>query len=708
MADNKPQPLPRLRHDVVFEYAGEDGYGHPMWHIFDPVANKFYRISYVGYHILRFWKHAADIATLVSLVHQKTGLAITEDHIQSMIRFVRVSGLDYKHRAPDVELLKTQRTSIKKSVFTQAVHQYLFFRIPLVKPDRFLERTLPYVRWLGHTWVLWCIVALGLMGIYLISRQFDVFLHYFVNLFSLEGMLYYAIALIFAKIAHELGHAYTTKATGNKVATMGVAFLVMFPVLYTDTTSVWRIRNRKKRIQIAAAGMAVEMGIAAISLLVWNFLPDGALRSAVFLLATTTWIMTLAVNLNPLMRFDGYYLLQDWLDVDNLQTRGFAHARWYMRKQLLGAQQPMPEPVTRRQHLWFIIYSFSTWIYRFFLFLGIAFLVYYFFFKVLGIFLFFVEIIWFILLPIGKELVAWWKMRGQIRWNWKLLRTALIVGGVIGFFVFPFRHDVELAAVVAPEQHTVMFSHAPGRLSELNVTVGQTVREGQVLAVIEDEQLQFELTATAYDLAATKIQLQGGQTEDLKGRDNMQVLDEELRTLSQQFAGFKQQSQENTLLAPFSGVVTAVQDDVRVGTWVGRDQELLRVADIHRHSITAYVAESDFYHLNIGGEGTFYPEMLDHAPFAVRVVRINNSNSPILETPILASVYGGAIAVRPGQDQTLIPESSIYKVTFAPLTEDLDLAREMRGTINYKGAPESLLVRGWRQVVSVFIRESGF
>ena len=183
---------------------------------------------------------------------------------------------------------------------------------------------------------------------------------------------------------HELGHAFTATRYGSKVASMGVALMVMLPVLYSDTTDAWRLNSRRQRIHIGAAGMIVELYLAIIFTFLWSFLPDGVMRSAAFIIATTSWIMSLAINLNILMRFDGYYILSDLLAVENLQDRSFALGKWRLRELLFDMGMPAPgnfTPLLRRK---LIIYAWSVWIYRFFLFLGIALLVLSFLFQVTG------------------------------------------------------------------------------------------------------------------------------------------------------------------------------------------------------------------------------------------------------------------------------------------------------------------------------------
>ena len=129
-----------------------------------------------------------------------------------------------------------------------------------------------------------------------------------------------------------------------------------------------------------------------------------------FLLATTTWVSTVLINASPFMRFDGYFLLSDFLQMPNLHARAFALARWDLRERLFALGEPAPEhfPAARRG---LILFAWATWIYRLVLFLGIAALVYHFFIKALGIFLFLVEIVWFIARPLWSEIGAW-RQRG--------------------------------------------------------------------------------------------------------------------------------------------------------------------------------------------------------------------------------------------------------------------------------------------------------
>ena len=139
------------------------------------------------------------------------------------------------------------------------------------------------------------------------------------------------------------------------------------------------------------------------------------------------------------MRFDGYYVFADFIKIDNLQPRAFAIAKWKLRNWLFGLSLSPPEYMSQQRQNLITIYAWSTWIYRFFLFIGIALLVYFFAFKILGIFLFVVEIIWFIALPILKELREWWKLRSSFFLNIRIIRTILILGALSFILFYPWK-----------------------------------------------------------------------------------------------------------------------------------------------------------------------------------------------------------------------------------------------------------------------------
>src|SRR5262249_46703461 len=262
---------------------------------------------------------------------------------------------------------------------------------------------------------------------------------------------------------------------------MGVAFLVLWPVAYTDTNEVWKLADRRRRLAVAAAGVTTELVIAAWATLAWSLLPEGAPKAAAFLLATTTWIMTLAVNASPFMRFDGYFLLSDWLDMPNLHARAFALARWDLRERLFALGEAPPERFPRARHAGLIAFAWATWAYRLALFLGIAVLVYHFSVKALGIALFAVEIGWVVAPPVwspprpcrGRSAGTGGRRRARASAATGALALALVA--------VPWPVRVSSSGVLRPAEPFVVYAPEGAEVVALPAAEGAGVAAGEPL-----------------------------------------------------------------------------------------------------------------------------------------------------------------------------------------------------------------------------------
>ena len=181
------------------------------------------------------------------------------------------------------------------------------------------------------------------------------------------------------------------------------------------------------------------------------------------------------------MRFDGYYVLADFLRVENLQPRAFSLAKWKLRQIIFGLNHEQPEKMNTNKINFLIFYAWSTWIYRFFLFLGIALLVYYFAFKLLGIFLFVVEIVWFILLPIFREMREWWRLRSNIYLSLQFARSILLLGALAFIIFYPWKSSQKTPAIYQSEKFIEIFPPINSQVKDIYITEKQIVKEDQKL-----------------------------------------------------------------------------------------------------------------------------------------------------------------------------------------------------------------------------------
>ncbi len=651
--------------------------------------------------------HCGTVAKLVDTVSSDTTYQVTENDVDELIQFLYANHLTQAPPRGGSASFVEQSNLHQQHWLSWIIHHYLFFKIPLVQPDRWLKMTLPYVSPFMTPTAGFMIATLGVLGLLMVSRQWETFTNTFLHMFTLEGMLAFMIALCVVKVLHELGHAYMATKYRCRVHSMGVAFLVMFPVLYTDTTDAWRLKSRKERLTIAAAGIIVELAVAMLATFLWTFLPDGILRSVAFCLATTSWIMSITINLNPFLRFDGYYFLSDWLGIPNLQHRAFALGRWKLREWLFGIGASPPESLTSMYRKILVGYAWCTWAFRFFLFLGIALLVYHFFFKVLGIILFVVEIVWFILLPIKHELKEWWDFRGQIRLNRRTWISATIVALLLILTCLPWNTRVSIPAILQVQEHTMIYTPVPARLVQIFMSNGQTVRKGDVLAKLESPKLEHDINQTQQRITTLKLQLARFADNPEQLADYPIAL-EDLKTRISELDGLLEMKEHLELRSPFSGLVVDLQSSLHPGRWVNEQVPLAHVIQPEDIEVLAVTTDTELQRLSVGQPAKFIPDDPLRPIHSAQIREIRHIDEKTLMVPYLASLFGGDIPVREDQEGNLFPESAVYRVVLDVNNHAFTNTQVIRGLIHIEGEPKSLLERIRDFTVTVLIREMGF
>lgn len=582
-------PWRGLRPDLILHPGPLDHDGHRSWVLEDPVRGNNYRLGYVEGELIYRLTVEPDLDRAVANLYAATPLRPSAEDILSFVAMLQNESLA---KLPEEEVLRRESApgaNRKPSFFQRLLQGAIFFRVPLVRPDRFLSRTLPYASALWSPAARWCYLLIGILGLILTLPELELYFSTVSYLFTPQGAAAFILCLVLLKIGHELAHGYAGKAMGLHIRSMGIFFIVFWPLLYTDTTDAWKIPDRRRRMWISGAGVMFELAVAGVALFLWAFLPDGILRSLMFFLSGTSLLSSILVNLNPFMRYDGYYLLMDWWGIDNLRPRAFAMVRHSLRRKLLGWTGPVPEVHPNSRGL--VIYAVCALFYRLFVGIAIALAVYYIFFPALGLLVFLVEIWLFFLRPGVGEILAVIRHRHLIG---SKKRTAVACIGVIALAVLvflPLPRIHHLPGLLLYKQAAAITAPAEGRIASPMPVENQVVIKGQQIIRIESDRLRHEAENLEYDLESVKARLQslGGGGEQGAYRQWLQA---ELLRVEAAQDKLDEVIALMEIHAPSNGRVTDVNPKLYKGAFVRQGIYLFSVGDSRKWELKAYAHES--------------------------------------------------------------------------------------------------------------------
>lgn len=701
---NQKMILPPLRADLQF-YRGPDMEdGSPTYNVFDPVRSIYFKISWLEKTILAHTGPGITLEKLHRELQEKSSLNLTMEELLQFYLQAKSQGLLELPRSSKEVGEEDERAQMNP--FKWFALHYLFLRIPLVNPDRFLERTLSVARvffsWPALIFYLFCIGY----GLVIVLTRFNEFINTFPYFFNIQGVVFFALGITFTKIIHELAHAYVAKNYGLHIPTMGVAFLVLFPVLYTDATDAWRLHNKWHRLAVSAAGVIAELALAGMASIGWAYSEPGVFNSVCFVIASATWITSLGINLNPAMRFDGYYLLSDWWGIENLQQRAFAVARRESYQMLFGVELHDTEPLmSKGMRVRLTLYSFYTWAYRVVLYTVIALFVYHKFTKALGIFLFLLEILIFFVWPFVNESAIFLKVAPRMRWNQRVKILATVASLFFLWVALPLPHQQRFPAITVPVEKQILYVPAKGLIVEMHGEREKKMAKGDLLLALaspdsEKERLQLQLERKELELQLSLIQ------EQEEAIPLYLETEQKLARVSAQLSALEREQDKQKVHAEFDGRLIRWDEDLQQGQYLAKNSVVGILASREGIDVMAFLPEKALTGLKEGDPVTFRAR--DFTRYSGRIVQISPGRAHVLSYPALGSIYGGSLPVTQDRED---PEKLMMVESYFPILVHLETGEGLKygatGELLYTGTWYSLFWRGIQRVAAVVVRESG-
>ncbi|MCB1229512.1 MAG: peptidase M50 [Verrucomicrobiae bacterium] len=570
--------------------------GERWFVIEDPFANQFYRVRPAAYHFLI---RLSRDRTVDEIWNER--LEADGDEAPGQGEVIHLLGQLYQANllqanlpGDSKRLFERQRDRKQRELRSQLV-SILFIRIPLFNPDIFLKRTLPLFRWLmsWFGWVLW--FAAGIVASKLIFDNWESFKDNTQTVLSAHnlGWLYVGAALI--KICHEFGHSYVCRRYGGQVTVMGVMLLVFTPLPYMDASSSWGFAGRKERIHVAAAGMIVELFVAFLAVIVWANTGEGVVHSIAYNMVFVASIATFLFNINPLLRFDGYYILSDLLDYPNLHQNALAQAKHLVDRYLFGLKTSLPPFDKLSEKLWLTTFFIASAIYKFLLFTGIILFIADKFF-VLGFVLAIIGMITWLIVPVVKavnDLLTGPRL-ATVRRRAVVVGLGLPVCLIILLGLVPMPNHGRADGVVMAEQYTDIFIEVDGRLAEILVPSGEMVEEGQPLLRLVNAELDLSLVGERLRLKEANVRRKLVEKEELV---HVLYLKKWADAVALRVADLENREKLLVVRAPHRGRWIAPNVHELAQVWLPRGLAVGRVVDETDYYFSAVVTQTKSHYL---------------------------------------------------------------------------------------------------------------
>jgi putative peptide zinc metalloprotease protein len=677
-----------------------------VWYILqDHTTARFHRFSAVAHYLISHMDGRRNLQQLWDMTLEQWGDAAPgQTEVIQLLSQLYQKDLVICDMSVDVRNLLSRAERRQRMTRRQKLMSPLSIRFPLLDPDKFLDRTAHLVNPLFSRWgfALWAL-AVGI-GIVLAAMHWSELTGNLADkVFSPNNIVIMVLIYPVVKLFHELGHAYAVKRWGGEVHDIGVLFLVFMPVPYVDASASSAFRDKHKRMLVGAAGIMVELVLASIAMWVWTEAQPGFLRSVAFNTMLIGGLSTLFFNGNPLLRFDGYYVFSDALEIPNLGTRSTQHLGYLVQKYLLRSKSvnsPLATPGERR---WFVAYGISAFVYRLFIMIAIvSFVAGQWFF--VGTLLALWAVNAMVIMPLWRK-VKFLSTSAAFREN-RVQASAITVAVLCGIFALftaiPLPSYTTAEGVVWVPNSAEVRAAGDGFLTKIHEDSESEVAAGQALFQFDDPLLTARIQVLESRLAELNAKFRS-QLRDEPGQ--AQIVRAQADTVGSQLARAQAQQGAQRLTSPHNGTLLMVDPNTMLGRFYRQGDLLAYVAVYPVHTAMAVVQQDYIGQVRRGVKKVELRFASDiDTVFPVSVVREVPASTQTLPSSALGDQAGGRIVIDPlAQNPTQAFEPFFQFEIELPTQTDSRFIGE-RVYLRFDHGYESLSVQLWRTVRRAFLK----
>ncbi len=695
---------PRIRaHARILRQSFRD----EVWFVLqDQAAERSHRFSPAAHHFIGLMDGERTVQAIweAAGTHLGDAAPTQEDAIRLLGQLHAADALLCDVPPDSMEVFRRYQRN-ERMVWRRRLWTPLALRFPLLDPDRFLRRTLPLVQplfgWFGL--LLWLAVV-GTGAVLAASHWTDLTENIADRVLDPKNLVLLWFVYPVVKSLHELGHAYATRRWGGEVHEIGLMLLVFSPVPYVDASSAWGFRDKRQRMVVGAAGIAVELFLGALALFVWLAVEPGAVRAVAYNVMLISGVSTLLFNGNPLLRFDGYYVLADAVEIPNLGARSNTYLGYLFQRYVLGIKDAESPAHSTGERLWMAGYGTASFVYRIFIsFIIITFIAGKFF--VVGVVLAIWAVATQVVMPVGKSMSFLVGSSNLRRQRGRALTTSLLLllvaVGLLFFVPAPSWTRTE-GVIWVPEESQVR-AGADGFVVSLLAPVGSEVVRGQPLIRAEEPFLATRVAVLEAQLGELMAKYQALLPTD---RVQAAMVREEIIAAQANLKRARERASELVFRSPAAGRFIVPNAVDLPGRFLSKGQLVAYVVEPRELTARVALLQDDIALVRQDTRGV--EVMLagwDARPIPARIRREVPGASSQVPTAALGTAGGGPIAVDPRDKQGLATLRQVFQLELALPAEVRSDYLGARVFVRFEHAAEPVGLQIYRAFRRLLLRQ---
>lgn len=656
-------------------------YRSQTWFVLgDPASTKYYRFNAAAYRFLGLLDGQRTVQEAWDVCNAQLGDdAPTQRDCLDLLAQLQMYGLLRNDLPIDIQRLRERIEQIREQRYRELTGNYLFWTVPLFNPEKFLAKFANLARVVFGRWGLLALGLLLLLALRAIIPRWDELSGSLNTVIAVDNLLWLSLSFLVLKAIHELGHGFACKAYGGRVTEIGIMFMIVLPIPYCDATTSWAFANKWHRILVSSAGVMSELAVASVAAIIWSRSDAGFVHTLTYNVMFVASVGTLLFNINPLLRYDGYYILADLTEIPNLASRSYELLKWLTRRYLFGVKgEPCPPLHDRTEGVIMVTHATLAFPYRLLVMISIVMFVAQKYF-VFGLLLALFGMVMWLGAPVVKGLsyVLSEPSLQVVRVRAVSLSFGLLIAVVvfIGFVPMPAR--VQCLGVVEPLERMTYRAPHEGFLQSVSVGNGQHVDEAQPLFTLFNPEMNQQLARAMAGVALEEMRRDSGFVE---GPAAGQIAESLYNEAVKRRDAMRDAIAEMSVEAPFSGLIIAPEIDARLGSYIEAGDTLLTIATLDDMVIRAYVDDREFAWLFPEGldpdsaatvrvRGRLYDHLSEVVEFDIDVQRSGIAGARTLPFQSLGgNVKGGGIALDPSDSRGQRTLSPQWLVTLRPRT----------------------------------------